>query len=157
VVAPARRARKGTCLAGGDSSTGGDGGNVCAAIVADVQALVVPAIASLQNTVDGCIPLLAADGGQVAMQVLYGADADKSLYNQENGDMPHAITGIGDEAYWVELVPGASIPDLLAHKGNETCIVTPPEPPDTTCRPRRAAPAPSSTPSPTATRSPTSS
>ncbi len=113
---------------------GSTGGNVCAAIVADVQALVVPAIANLQNTVDGCIPLLAADGGQLDMQVLYGADADKSLYNQQNGDMPHAITGIGDEAYWVELVPGASIPELLAHKGNETCIVSPPEPPDTTCK-----------------------
>src|SRR5580704_14561123 len=58
-----------------EGSTTGDGGNVCAAIVADVQALVVPAIASLQNTVDGCIPLLAGDGGQLDMQVLYGADA----------------------------------------------------------------------------------
>ena len=121
-------------VAQSDGSTGGDGGNICAAIVADVQALVVPAITSLQNTVDGCIPLLAEDGGQLDMQVLYGTDADKSLYNQQNGDMPHAITGIGDEAYWVELVPGASIPELLAHKGNETCIVSPPEPPDTTCK-----------------------
>jgi hypothetical protein len=117
-----------------EGSTTGDGGNVCAAIVADVQALVVPAIASLQNTVDGCIPLLAGDGGQLDMQVLYGADADKSLYNQENGGSTHSIAGIGDEAYWVEAVPGASIPELLAHKGDETCIVSPPEPPDTTCK-----------------------
>ena len=38
------------------------------------------------------------------------------------------------QAYWNEAVAGISIPSISAHKGNVTCVIQPPDPPDSTCK-----------------------
>ena len=124
---------------------GGGGGGVCAAISqADAQAIVTHPIVSLQDFgAEGSCVFKYSGGSQGdSLQIdYYTDDADKTSYNtlsagQSDGgdDGDHPLSGVGDEAYWNQAVPGISIPQLSAHKGNATCVIQPPDPPDSTCK-----------------------
>jgi hypothetical protein len=120
-----------------DDGGGPAGKDICPLIdKADVQALVVPAITSVTN-VDGVVCQFADSGEGIKVE-RYDNDASKSSYNNlhgnDAGSTDHSIQGVGDEAYWNEAIDGKAPPELIAHKGNVTCVIQSPDPPDTTCK-----------------------
>jgi hypothetical protein len=130
---------------GGDGGGGGGGGSVCAAIPqADAQAILTNPITSLQDfsAEQSCVFKYSGGSQGDSLMITFNPnDTDKTSYNTlsegpsdggDNGD--HPITGVGDEAYWNQAVPGISIPAISAHKGNVTCVIQPPDAPDSTCK-----------------------
>lgn len=126
------------------SGTGG-GNSVCAAISqADAQAILSRPITSLQDfsAEQSCVFKYSGGSQGDSLQIDFNTnDADKSSYNNlsagpsdggDNGD--HPLSGVGDEAYWNQAVSGISIPAISAHKGNVTCVIQPPDAPDSTCK-----------------------
>ena len=107
------------------SSLGTAGGSLdvsklCAAVPsADVQKLfkaTAPAVT---------VNPLECDWGSGAITVdIYAGDTDKQYYNSGGGNTGTSIGGIGDIAQWMQPVPGATVPDLAAHKGSLTITVT---------------------------------
>ncbi|HEX4405523.1 MAG TPA: hypothetical protein VH560_11880 [Polyangia bacterium] len=141
------------CSGGSSGAVAGDGGgagsgggsDVCTAIPkADAQAILTNPITSLQDFsgVQACVFNYSGGSQGDSLQITFNPmDTDKSSYTTlsegpadggDNGD--HPLTGVGDEAYWNEAVPGISIPSISAHKGNVTCVIQPPDPPDSTCK-----------------------
>ena len=126
---------------GSDDGGGGGGGtkDICPLITqADVQALVVPTITGVTN-VDG-VRCQFADSGEGVKVEHYDNDANLISYNNLHQDggggsgPDHAISGVGDMAYWNEALDGKAPPELIAHKGHVTCVIQSPDPPDTTCK-----------------------
>ena len=129
----------------GDGGGGGGGGSVCAKIPqADAQAILTNPITSLQDFsgVQSCVFKYSGGSQGDSLQIIFNPnDADKTSYNNlsegasdggDNGD--HPLSGVGDEAYWNQAVPGITIPSISAHKGNVTCVIQPPDAPDSTCK-----------------------
>jgi hypothetical protein len=109
---------------GGGTSSGAD---ACTSVAqADVQALLASPITQVQDNsaTYACNYVTAA----APLQITWDPN-DSSLTTYNNGSLgaaqDHQITGIGDEAYWNETVPGGSIPALNAHKGNITVVIQP--------------------------------
>ncbi len=118
------------CSSSSNSAASGDGGSTsgandpCTSIPkADVQALLSGTISSVtdnSSTYD-CEYVTPAAPQPVGWNP---SDSDKSSYNTLSaGASDHQISGIGDEAYWNEPVPGQTTPQLSAHKGNVTCVI----------------------------------
>jgi hypothetical protein len=120
------------------ATVAGDGGTTttsgtCAKItLADVQALV-PAIVSHSDTDPINCRYVFADGKSLDVTD-FTADAD--MFSYKNISLPNdqPISGIGDEAYWNEVLDGTSAPELAAHKGNRTCVIQSDDPPNTTLK-----------------------
>ncbi|MGH2631922.1 MAG: hypothetical protein ACRDG3_00810, partial [Tepidiformaceae bacterium] len=110
------------------------GGAVCGRIArADAQALLPATIKSAADDVLGdCI--FTTNGGAPLTITTYSSDPDQQYYKTLSGAADHQISGIGDEAYWNEPVPGRTSPELNAHKGDVTCVIQPNDPPDTTLK-----------------------
>lgn len=113
--------------------------NICPLInQTDVQALVVPTITGVTN--ESGIVCQFADSGEGIKVEHYDDDAAKTAYNNLHLDggggsgTDHPLQGVGDEAYWNEALDGKAPPELIAHKGNITCVIQSPDVPDTTCK-----------------------
>jgi len=125
---------------GGDGGGGGNGTkNICPLItMADVQALVASNITGVTNP--DPVVCQFADSAEGIKVEHYDNDSDLSAYNnlhlngQGGSGTDQSISGIGDKAYWNEALDGKSPPELIAHKGNITCVIQSPDPPDTTCK-----------------------
>ena len=129
----------GTTGGDGDGGGGGTTKNICPLITqADVQALVVPTITGVTN-LDG-VRCQFADSGEGIKVEHYDNDANLTSYNNLHQDggggsgPDHQLQGVGDMAYWNEAIDGKAPPELIAHKGNVTCVIQSPMPPDTTCK-----------------------
>jgi hypothetical protein len=116
----------------GSSPGGGGGGsnaNICPKIpAADIQALLTATSSVTEMDLDA--NLLECDSGGLQMQ-LQTDDTSKQLYLTAYGDGggdTHAITGVGDEAYWYAVNSGSgvaqSVPTVAAHKGSATCYIS---------------------------------
>lgn len=119
--------------AGSDGGSGGGTNVVCSKIpVADVQALTPNTVQPATDS--GIGECVWHNSGEPVQVDYYPQDNDKSSYmNLSNGN-DHAISGIGDEAYWNEAVDGKSAPQLSARKGTTTCVIQSNDPPDTTMK-----------------------
>jgi hypothetical protein len=73
------------------------------------------------------------DGSALQVDV-YANDPDLKYYKTLSLPGDHQISGIGDQAYWNEALPGQTPPELIAHKGNVTCVMQSNDPPDTTLK-----------------------
>jgi hypothetical protein len=116
----------------GDGGATGAGSSVTASVCtkisqADVQALLSSSITSVSGGADVgvCDFHFTDEAGAGFQNITFNAnDPDKSSYNNlTSGAADHAISGIGDEAYWNEPAPGQTTPELAAHKGNATCVL----------------------------------
>jgi len=128
---------------GTSPAAGGDGGGssttsgTCEKItLADAQALVPPIVSQSDPDSVKCVYVLA-DGKTLEVKD-FANDADLKYYKTTSLPNDHAITGIGDQAYWNEVLEGPtppnSAPELAAHKGNATCVIQSNDPPDTTLK-----------------------
>lgn len=129
----------------GGGGGGGGGGSFCSAISqADAQAILSHPITQLVDLSDvgSCVFKYSGGSQGDSLQIdIATVDPDKTAYSNlsqgagdggDNGD--HPLTGVGDEAYWNQAVDGVSIPELSAHKGNVTCVIQPPDAPDSVCK-----------------------
>ena len=113
---------------------------------ADIQALLPAMVTGVTTSVgggsNGGIVCVVETAGGVGLQVqTYPDDVNKSKFDYLLGNpssaFNHAVSGIGDEAYYFEVTSGdagtgLSSPNLVAHKGNATCGIESNDPPDTT-------------------------
>ena len=112
------------------------GSDVCTSIPqADVQALLAFPITSTADNSSYFACVFHFSGGSGSFSFTWDpGDAGLSSYNTLKGNADHAISGIGDMAYWNEAVPGHTSPSLEAHKGNATCTIQSNDPPDITMK-----------------------
>ena len=91
----------------------------CSAIpTADVQALLKSPPGAPVS-----LPLICAWKNTDLQVSLSPNDTDRKNYTDLISSGGHAISGLGDEAQWAEPVPGATVPNVNAHKGTLTCYV----------------------------------
>jgi hypothetical protein len=113
------------------AAAAGKADGVCAKIpLADVQALTPQTLSPSTDT--GIGECLFHNAGLDVTVDYYVDDTDMSAYTSLSGNGDHPLSGVGDEAYWNEVVPGRTPPTLVARKGNETCTILSNDPPDTT-------------------------
>jgi hypothetical protein len=134
-----------TATAGGGLTTAatsgtGSASGICTKIPqADVQALIPQKITSVtgSNQLLEChyhfTPIAADDSSDLVVGFRLD-DGDQSSYKNLSDQSDHAVSGIGDMAYWNEPVPSRTSPELSAHKGKVTCIIQPTDPPETTLK-----------------------
>ncbi|MGH2464393.1 MAG: hypothetical protein ACRDGI_02945 [Candidatus Limnocylindrales bacterium] len=110
------------------------GADVCTSIPqADVQALLAFPITHVADDSSYFACVYTFSGGTTTFSFTWAPDdSDLSSYNTLKGNADHAISGVGDEAYWNEAIPGRSTPSLEAHKGDATCSIQANDPPDVT-------------------------
>ncbi len=139
VVAGASAGCSSSSAAPGATGGGGGGGgdNGCSAFKSDLQALITKPISSVTGTLIGACNGILADGTLGIAVVIYDPDTDKSMYNlQYAAGSSHSITGFGDEAFYNDgdQADGITGPDFHAHKGDVTCDIASPAPPNTTLK-----------------------
>lgn len=124
---PAGGTQPGTTAAGSD---------VCTSIPqADVQALLAfPITKTADNSTFYDCTYQFSGGTNVFSLTWDPGDAGLDSYNTLKGNADHAVSGIGDMAYWNEAVPDHTSPSLEAHKGNATCTIQSNDPPDITMK-----------------------
>lgn len=97
--------------------------------LADAQALLIPKITKVELGPTGCAferPGQAANGDNLSVDIRTN-DTDHSTYKNLQGMGKNvALSGVGDEAYWLQPVPDASGPVVSAYKGTTSCVVEPP-------------------------------
>ncbi len=94
--------------------------------VADFQALITDKITKVTGAPIGACN--AYVGGELGIAVVMNPGPD---FDPANG---HALTGIGDKAYWHEGDAGISGPKLHALKGTNHCEINTPAAPHTTMK-----------------------
>jgi hypothetical protein len=131
---------------GGDGSTSGSstsssapaarGSDVCTSIPqTDVQELLAfPITSTADNSTFYDCTYQFSGGTQVFSLTWDPGDAGLDSYNNLKGNADHAVSSIGDMAYWNEAVADHTSPDLEAHKGNATCTIQSNDPPDITMK-----------------------
>lgn len=113
---------------------GASSGGYCDKITrADVQALVPNTITEVGG--DRIVACIFKEGSSGSVEVdIYGSDPDQKYYKSLSLSNDQSISGVGDQAYWNEPVPNASPPELIARKGNVTCVIQSNELPDSTIK-----------------------
>ncbi|MEO8877282.1 MAG: hypothetical protein ABI461_16935, partial [Polyangiaceae bacterium] len=105
-------------------------------VKADLQALVTGKLTSV--TGDPTAACNGYIGSTFTIAVIVAPnDADKSTYNLTFTDgVSHASSGVGDASFYNDgdQTHGTSGPGYHAHKGNVTCDIDSPAPPDTTMK-----------------------
>lgn len=125
----------GTSTSATNNSVSQKSGSLCGNIKqADVQALLPSPITSVAD--DGLADCLYKEQSGSSLDVtIYNSDPDEQYYKTLSlGSSDHQLSGVGDEAYWNEAVPGRTSPELSAHKGKQTCVIQSNDPPDTTLK-----------------------
>jgi hypothetical protein len=121
---------------GSQPGTSTSGSDVCTSIPqADVQALLAFPITSAADNSTFYACGYQFSGGTTSFSFTWDpGDAGLDSYNTLKGNADHAVSGIGDMAYWNEAVADHTSPDLEAHKGNATCTIQSNDPPDITMK-----------------------